>query len=306
MNDKKTLAILTPSYNRAYTLTVLYESLKSQTSFDFKWYVVDDGSEDNTEELVKSFINDNFEITYLKKGNGGKHTAINYGLRYIQEELTFIVDSDDYLTVDAVEQIIKDYTLYRNEVCGLSYYRLNENATVIGDAYRKSEPFISSFIEERINRNVKGDKAEIYKTDILKQFPFKEFQGEKFLSEAVVWNAISNAGYKLAFIPKGIYYCDYLEDGLTKQGRLKQLKTPLGSIEHAKAFLYPEVKLSIKFKYMIMYIALNSYLKRSSRIAIKGCRQKVLFILCWIPGKILNTYWKIKYKRQTKKEKANS
>ena len=110
----KTVAILTPTYNRAHTLDKLYESLLIQTSFDFKWYLVDDGSSDTTEEKVKEFVNDKFEMLYIKKENGGKHTALNVGVSQIEEELTFIVDSDDYITSDAVETIVSDWEKYRN------------------------------------------------------------------------------------------------------------------------------------------------------------------------------------------------
>ena len=130
------LAIFTPTYNRADTLKNLYESLKNQTNKSFVWYIIDDGSTDETEETVKNFINDDFEIIYQKKQNGGKHTAINFGIKFVREELTFIVDSDDSLTSDAVETIHSDWKKFSKEnVAGLSYYRIDANGKILGKEY---------------------------------------------------------------------------------------------------------------------------------------------------------------------------
>ena len=101
------ITVLTPTYNRAATLPRLYESLKGQESYDFEWIVVDDGSIDHTRELVSSWIHDKagFPIKYLRKENGGKHRALNYAMPYVKTAYTFIVDSDDYITSDAIKKI---------------------------------------------------------------------------------------------------------------------------------------------------------------------------------------------------------
>ena len=80
-----TLTIFTPSYNRAHTLPRLYESLKRQTSNDFSWMVIDDGSTDNTEDIVSDWKNqdNNFDIIYIKKENGGLHTGYNCALSIV-------------------------------------------------------------------------------------------------------------------------------------------------------------------------------------------------------------------------------
>ena len=102
------LTILTPTYNRGYILRRLYESLISQTDKEFEWLIIDDGSNDNTEILVDEFIKCNeIKIRYIKQSNGGKHRALNTGISVIDSELTFIVDSDDYLLPYAVEEIFK-------------------------------------------------------------------------------------------------------------------------------------------------------------------------------------------------------
>ena len=294
--NNKTIAILTPTYNRANTLNSLYQSLLNQSSFDFNWYIVDDGSTDDTESLCKSFISDNFTVSYVKKPNGGKHTALNEGLKHIEEPLTFIVDSDDFLKPFAIQTILDDWEIYKDDekIAGLSYYRITKDDAVWGNQYtEESSVIVSSYIDLRINKAVNGDKAEVYRTNVLKQFPFPVFDGEKFLSEAVVRNRISHAGFNLAFIPKGIYVCDYIQGGLTKQGRLKQILSPRGTLEHAKVHLFKELKLSVKIKYMLMYIAIVKFAKLTYRSAFKELDgNKLLFILCFLPAQVLRLKWK--------------
>ena len=63
---EKILTIFTPTYNRGYIIGKLYDSLLSQTNKNFKWLIVDDGSSDNTEVLVKSWIAEGkIEIKYI-------------------------------------------------------------------------------------------------------------------------------------------------------------------------------------------------------------------------------------------------
>ena len=106
------LTILTPTYNRAEELKRLGGSLLAQTSKDFEWLVIDDGSSDETAAVVNDFSSQaSFPVRYVKKDNGGKHTAINLGVSMISSGLTFIVDSDDWLTEDAVSTILGAYRL---------------------------------------------------------------------------------------------------------------------------------------------------------------------------------------------------
>ncbi len=294
---KKTVGILTPAYNRAYTLDVLFESLLAQTSYDFTWYIIDDGSTDDTKEKCESFKTDKFDIIYKYKENGGKHTALNAGLDLIEEELTIIVDSDDHLTPDAVETIVKDWGSYRDreDICGLSYYKMHSDMSVVGDTYGKEEPFVDSFINVRINKGVVGDKAEVWKTDIFKRHPFPVFEGEKFLGEGIVWRRMSRSGYKVAFVGKGIYVCEYLEDGLTKNGKKKVIDNPKGYVEHAKDFLYNDVKQKIQWKYILMYVATSFFAKKKLSDSFKECPKKFKFICAFLPGCLLFGYWKMKW-----------
>ena len=296
----KTVAILTPAYNRADRLSILFSSLNNQISKDFKWYIIDDGSKDNTKEVVESFQPNGFEIEYLFKPNGGKHTALNVGVERIEEELTFIVDSDDYLTEDAVSTIVADWQEYKNTgIVGISYYRINAEGRVIGDRYPIEPLVIDTFVNMRINQNVMGDKAEVYLTSTLKNYPFPVYDGERFLSEAIVWNAISNGGGKLAFIAKGIYVCEYLEGGLTMAGKKKMADNPLGYLEHCRAYMYPCVKSKIKWKYTLLYVVCAILAKRKYREKLKktfqACPCKGKYIFTFPFGVALYLLWGKKF-----------
>ena len=289
------LAVITPTYNRADLLPRLFESLKHQSDYSFKWYIVDDGSKDNTKEVCKAFNSKDFEIIYLKKQNGGKHTALNFAYGFIQEELAIIVDSDDYLTDDAVKTINLDWLRYSDkaEIAGMSYYKLVQDGHVVGDRF-VSDYYISDHIHYIINKKLKGDKAEVFRTSILKNNPFPIFKNERFLSEAVVWTKIA-LNYKMVYIQKGIYHCEYLSDGLSKAGRYKLIQNPLGYIEHAKAFMSDGVRQIIQFKYMLMYIASSLIARLSFKEMFMDSPRRGKFIICFFPGCLLYEYWKRRY-----------
>lgn len=220
------ITILTPTYNRAYILKKAFDSLSAQTCFDFEWIIVDDGSADETECLVRSWSREDlpFEIRYLKQQNGGKHRAVNRGVQEARYDYVLILDSDDHLTSTAVEKIhgwIK--TIEGKEgFAGVSGLRgwINKEGHIGGAG--DGSAYIDAKNTERRKYNLSGDKAEVYKTEILKKFPFPEFEGEKFLSEHVVWDTVADAGYKIRWFNDVIYKCEYLEDGLTKNTSYQQ------------------------------------------------------------------------------------
>lgn len=217
------LTVFTPTYNRADLLERLYSSLCRQQIKNFEWLIVDDDSTDNTSEVVDNFIKNesDFKIRYYKQEHGGKHRAINKALQLAEGEFFFIVDSDDYLTDDALSLLsiwlkgIKD----NDKIAGVSGLRKSSSGEVWGgNPLIDSEEYIDATNLERDKYKLGGDKAEVYKTSIMRKYSFPEFDGEYFVTEDVVWSAIAYDGYKIRWYNKPIYMCDYLEDGLTKTG----------------------------------------------------------------------------------------
>lgn len=226
------ITVFTPTYNRGYIIDNLFQSLKRQSYRDFEWIVIDDGSDDNTEDMFQKYqcMDNGFPIIYKKVTNGGKHRAINKGVNLAQGELFFIVDSDDYLTDTALEQII-------NVEKSIPIEQKNEFAGVCGSKGCSENGFSNTFIEEkylditnleRSKYNIYGEKAEVFYTDILKKYPFPEIENENFITECVVWDKIAFDGYKLRFFNDIIYIFDYLPDGLTKQRTSIFDKNPKG------------------------------------------------------------------------------
>lgn len=247
------LTILTPTYNRMDLIKDLFESLKSQTSKNFEWLVVDDGSTDCTWELLSTFAADtDFRIRRIRKENGGKHTALNVGIAEIKTELTFIVDSDDELTPDAVEQIELYYEKYRHskEIGCFSFLRRSKRQGIL--LQMPEDEYIGSYTVERICKDRPGDMAEVFYTRVLRECPFPEFDGERFLSEDVVWIQLGNK-YKTVYLNRAIYLFDYLDGGLTRSDKRNKLASPLGSMMRGKQLMSPECGRKVNIKGAIIY-----------------------------------------------------
>lgn len=254
------LSIFTPTYNRANHLAQLYDSLCSQEEKNFEWIIVDDGSTDNTEEVVKSFKSENkIPINYFKKENEGKHIAINIGVEMAKGYLFFIVDSDDYLTKNATNKIaqylpqIKD----NHKLGGISFRRGHTETQLIGTKSFFDDVVLSIF-DFRYRMNIKGDMAEVYKTEIMRKFPFPKFEKEKFCAESLVWNRIG-LKYDMLWTSSIIYICHYLEDGLTNQNFEIRKKSPLSSTLYYSEFEKMPIPLLTKLKANINYWRFSKY-----------------------------------------------
>ena len=220
------ITVFTPTYNRAYIIGQLYESLCHQSKLDFEWLVVDDGSTDNTEHLIASFIEQKrVKIRYIKQANGGKHRAINHGVKVACGELFFIVDSDDRLMPDAIKWIEQESGYITDKrFAGLSGIRIYPDGKKIGGG-TDFGIIETDAIAIRRKYHIGGDLAEVYKTEVLRQFPFPDIPNERFCSEGLVWQRIA-AHYNLRYVYKGIYVCDYLQDGLTNNSVRLRLASP--------------------------------------------------------------------------------
>lgn len=291
------ITILTPTYNRGYIIDKAYKSLLNQSDNDFEWLIIDDGSTDNTEKLVKNFIiEDKITVRYYKKKNGGKHTALNFGFDKANGNYILILDSDDFLTKDAIQtvkQYIKKYGKNKKIAC-LSFLRIYDNGKTIGKVYSEDE-VISNYIDFKHNKGHLGDMAEVYKTDVLKKYSFPIFNDEKFLSEAIVWNKIA-LDYDTVFINKGIYVCEYLGDGLSKNILINRIKSPIGAYENALVFMNPMFNFLIRLKNSIIYTGFYLMAYKSNKGILKNVPSKFLVIIMY-PGGLffylyLNSYLK--------------
>lgn len=248
------ITIFTPSYNRAQLLYGAYKSLCLQTCKDFEWLIVDDGSTDETFETVKCFNEEHkIKIRYYKKSNGGKHTAINQGAKLAEGELFWILDSDDSLPENAISKVIsvwksldddvdldddsdvsadgrrsKSRSMSKSKLAGICGYMAHHDGTVIGSPIVENGTVASS-IDMRHKLHITGDMMEVWRTDVIREFPFPEIKGERFCPEILVWNRIAKK-YPLYMIPDVIYYRDYLDGGLTDNIVKIRMKSPIASM----------------------------------------------------------------------------
>lgn len=298
------VTVLTPTYNRKKLLQKLYMSLCNQDCKDFVWLIIDDGSSDNTDKYIDEIKKKaDFLVIYYKKENGGKHTALNYAYRYINTPLTFIVDSDDMLTKDAISTVKEIYNKYKDEkdICGFSFLRGKTDGEYLSTSGVPQNGLKESYVECRINRNIGGDMAEIWYTHCLKEYPFPEFQGEKFLGEDIVWVKMAQK-YKMRFFNKVIYIAEYLEDGLTYNRRRHNIKSPNGCVVRAETFLNSSANFKVKIKSALQYQIYGEFAGKKKIALFHQTTSRGLFIICLIPAQILYLKWNCNEKRDVKGE----
>lgn len=286
------ITVFTATYNRAYILTNLYESLKKQTYTNFEWLIINDGSTDNTDSLVQSFIsNENkFNIRYIKHTGLGKHVAMNKAIKIAKGELFMSVDSDDFLREDALEMIDKyeKSITDKNEFAGVSGLRCDLNGKVIGDEWQHNSMFIDATNFERQKYRLLGDKAEAYYTRVLKKYSLPQFEGERFMAE-IIWNQIANDGYKLRWFNEKIYIGEYLEDGLTSNIIKNNLNNFNGYTYCTREELkFKQISLLNKLKKLIVYCKLSRIKGKTYKDVAKNLNlNKVIASIVYITSRIV-------------------
>ncbi len=252
----RAMTIVTPTYNREKTLERAYKSLLNQTNKDFLWLVIDDGSKDNTEELIKSYKNEGIlEIQYLKKENGGKASALNKGLDLINTLYCTCLDSDDWLPSDAIENAIKllDEEKDNDKCCGVLGLKARENSVVAGGKEIPRSYKYIDIAEVYFDCKIQSEFATFYKSDIAKQYRFPIIKGEKFMPPSWFHYAV---GEKYKFRVSWDILClfEYIEDGLTRNKRQVIVNNPV-SYTLIKRISFSKSKTpKQKLKNGIMYV----------------------------------------------------
>lgn len=294
----KKITIFTPTYNRAYTLNKCYNSLLKQSNKDFLWLIIDDGSTDNTKELVKKWIEEEkIDIQYVYQENKGMAGAHNTAYNIINTELNMCIDSDDYLVDDAIEKILKKWECTeRKKFAGIVALDIYENGQVVGTELPNSIEHEKLY--NLYNRyHVKGDKKLIYRSELTKKFKYNIANGEKNVSSACKYYQIDQL-YDLIILNEPICVVEYMQDGMSQNVKSTYLKNPHGNIEYAKVILsIPNATIINKIKQAIHYVA-NALIVKDI-CSIKKGKGKLYTILCYPIGFL----YFIKIKKE-KKEKG--
>lgn len=237
-----TLTVFTPVYNRAHTLPRTYESLCIQDCKDFMWLIIDDGSTDGVESLIREWQkkDNGFEIQYIYKENGGMHTAHNVAYEHIVTELNTCIDSDDCMAEGAVQNIVEEWKKVKDKgYAGLIGLDADLKGELIGKGFPKDlkeTTLVGYYAAGGI-----GDKKLVYRTDVIKKYPpYPVFEGEKYVSLAYIYRLIDQ-DYKLAVLDKVLCNVEYQNDGSSATMWKEYVKNPKGFAFWRKVCMkYPE------------------------------------------------------------------
>ncbi len=275
----KTLTVITTTFNRAYCLHQVYESLCRQSCDDFLWMIVDDGSTDNTKELVEGWqLDARFEIEYYYKPNGGMHTARNLAYEKCHTLLNVIIDSDDWMTDDGVEIIVTTWKQHGHEgLYGIAANNIDTKGNLTGTTMPNgiTESTCGDLFDKY---GVKGDKKFILRTDLSRQYPYPEFPGEKFYPASYKFNKLDQ-NYKLYITSSAVCVVDYNGDSMTFN-KYAQYRSCCKGFAHYRNEIIPLLKSPKKiFRFEIHYIAESIFAKNKHYI-IKSSKP-LYALLAW-------------------------
>nr|WP_299343593.1 glycosyltransferase family A protein [Allomuricauda sp.] len=292
MKSSKTLTVFTPSFNRAYCLHQCYESLVAQTNKDFCWLIIDDGSSDNTEVLVQSWIEESkIEIIYHYQENQGMHGAHNTAYQLAETELNVCIDSDDFMPDDAVENILTFWNAQPQEVkktvggiIGLDAFK---DGKVIGNRF--PDDLKKSTLETIHNvHHITGDKKLVYRTEIVKKYPsYPIFKEERFVPLGTLYLMIDK-DYEILCLNKVLCIVEYMPDGSSRNMMKQYYRHPRG-FQHARIVnMKYSNHLKVRLKNAIHYVSHSIQLKDTG--FLKKTPRKLLTFLMIPPGLLLFTY----------------
>ncbi|QOR65469.1 glycosyltransferase family 2 protein [Cytobacillus suaedae] len=288
------LTVFTPTFNRAYILHKCYESLKRQTNKEFIWLIIDDGSSDNTEDLVRSWIEERvITIRYALQENQGMHGAHNTAYSIIDTELNVCIDSDDYMPDDAVENIVSFWRKHGSpDVGGIIGLDCNHKMELIGTELPKDIKR-STLFNLYHKHGVKGDKKLVYRTILTKKYPYPIYQNEKLVPLSYKYFMLDQE-CEMLLMNEPLCIVEYLPDGSSKN-ILKQYKnSPKGFMFYRKEMMkLPNTSFQYKFKQAIHYVSCCLFAK--SEGLIKHSPKKFLTIAAIPFGVLLNRYIIVKF-----------
>jgi glycosyltransferase involved in cell wall biosynthesis len=290
------ISILTATYNRANFLNNLYCSIKKNLidNILIEWLIMDDGSTDDTKSTVDSFIKENLdnnlEIKYYFQENHGKMDALNNLISNISSDSTLLIecDSDDYLCNNAIKTIYTKYSEIKDEsnIYALCFLKNDKNQCNIGSLF-KSNNYETNMFNLYFKDGITGDKALVYISSIRKKYNYILENGEKFSTEARMYNQMDK-NYNIVCFNSPIMVCDYLNEGYSKNIKKIFLENPCGYYEYFKQLINFDMHgvLFSKRLYIIKHYILFSYLTKQKNILknVKGAFNKFLVILLYVPG----------------------
>lgn len=292
------ITIFTCTYNRAHTLVRTYQSLCKQTCKGFEWLIIDDGSTDNTKDLVREWIRNtkDFAIRYCYKENGGLHTAYNKAIEMMNTELCVCIDSDDWMPENAVHRILLFWeNNKRSDVGGILGLDAYEDGRIIGGKFPEGLKKLK-MIEMSSKYHHHGDVKVVHRVDLLKEVaPMPSFEGEKNFNPIYLFCKI-DIKYPLLLLNEVLCYVEYQEDGMTNNIFRQYLNSPRSFSELRKLMMRrPDVSSLVKFKNAIHYV--SSQLICRNKRWLSDSPLKLMTVLAVPFGLVLYLFIVIKAKK---------
>lgn len=285
---KHKLTIFTPTYNRAHTLPQLYDSLIRQNNINFEWLIIDDGSTDDTKDLIEKWTNENkISIKYIYQKNQGVHSAHNIAYENIKTEWNTFIDSDDYMPDNAVALILKNTENLDPKFSGLVGLDIDKKGKIIGT--KIPEDILECTLTDLYQKyGVKGDKKLIYRTEIIKKYlPYPVFIGEKFVPPGYLYSLIDQ-DYLLKPIHEAFVIVEYQKDGFTKNMLQLYRNNPRGFAVNRISKIELTKSFKIRFKNAIHLVSCSVFAKDLD--LLKQTRKPFLMLMVSPFGVLLNFY----------------
>lgn len=293
------ITVFTPAYNRADLLGRCFESMKRQTRKDFIWMIIDDGSRDNTREVVESWLREplDFELQYHYKENGGLHTAYNEAIARIDTELCVCIDSDDFMPDDAVEKILAFWEKYGSDeyagIVGLDFYL---DGKVIGDPLPEQKTVNLIDLHTGKYPIVNGDRTNVVRTELYRKYaPMKVFPGEKNFNPHYMHLQISRE-YDFLVLNENLRFVDYQPQGMSNSMLWQYRNSPRSFAEIRKLYLsFPNTSLKYRLRHSI-HLASSCFLAGNGLRSLRESPRKGLAVLALPFGWALSCYVRMKVK----------
>ncbi|WP_047414403.1 glycosyltransferase family A protein [Cellulophaga sp. Hel_I_12] len=290
----KTITVFTPTYNRAFCLDQVYQSLIRQSNQNFLWLIIDDGSTDTTKELVAGWEAENkIALQYHYQENLGMHGGHNAAYRLIKTPLNVCIDSDDFMPDDAIEKILRHYPSIKDnpKFSGLVGLDATKNGNVIGT--KIPETITETTLYDLYNKHgVLGDKKLVYKTAVVQQYPpYPIFEGERFVPLGYLYQLIDQE-YQLFPVNEVFCIVEYLNDGSSRNMLKQYRRHPQGFAFSRKSRMELAESFTDKFKNAIHYVSSSLFIKNGN--FLKESPKKLTTLLALPFGVLLHFY--IKYK----------
>ncbi len=263
MNDARAVSaqapqvsVITATWNRAHLLRRCYDSLCEQDPLPFEWIVVDDGSTDNTSDVLSSLEKSApFSVRCFTQPNAGKHRAVNLAAAAVAGELALILDSDDMLTPQALAVVGREWKAIpadaRARYAGLVGHSVDSHGAMIGKPFPAESEHVPS-LRLFHSARVQGDKLFVHRAEILRQHPFPAFSGESFVSEGIVWDRIRTT-YRYRLLNEALQIVEYQRDGLSARSLETRVRNPAGARAYYQQLASLDIPWSHRLRSLVNY-----------------------------------------------------